>query len=70
MKDPQSAGVLVATPDLRPSLLSILQGLNNSGQLARVVTTLALSDAQLDRLARLPWGNRLHGLISVLNLIC
>ena len=64
MKDPRTAGVLVATPDLRPSLLSILQGLHDSGQLARVVTTLALSGAQLDRLARLPLGNRLHGLVG------
>ena len=52
--------VLVSTPDLRPSLLSILQGLADSGLLARVVTTISLSPRQIELLSRMPLiGRRL-----------
>jgi glycosyltransferase involved in cell wall biosynthesis len=49
-----SPSILVSTPDLRPSLLSILQGLAESGLLARVATTISLSSRQIELLAELP----------------
>jgi glycosyltransferase involved in cell wall biosynthesis len=55
-----SPRVLVSTPDLRPSLLSILQGLADSGLLARVATTISLSQRQTEILSRIPLvGQRL-----------
>jgi glycosyltransferase involved in cell wall biosynthesis len=47
-------GGLVSTPDLRPSLRSILEGLDESGYLSHVATTLALSSQRLDQLRRVP----------------
>lgn len=65
MKDRADQAMLVSTPDLRPSLLSILRGLHEGGQLARVVTTVALSGRQVERLSRLPGiGARLGGLVA------
>src|SRR5262249_17511827 len=49
-----SATVLVSTPDLRPSLLSVLQGLADNGLLQRVVTTLSFSARRLNRISRVP----------------
>ena len=55
-----SGRVLVSTPDLRPSLLSILQGFAESGLLARVVTTMSFSPRHIDALSRVPgFGQRL-----------
>ena len=48
------SGVLVSTPDLRPSLRSILEGLHESGYLSQVVTTLALRSQRLDQLGGVP----------------
>jgi hypothetical protein len=56
-----SGRILVSTPDLRPSLLSILQGLAESGLLARVATTISLSPRQIELLAGMPViGRRLE----------
>ena len=49
-----SATVLVSTPDLRPSLLSVLQGLADNGLLQRVVTTLSFSARRLKHISRVP----------------
>jgi glycosyltransferase involved in cell wall biosynthesis len=46
--------VLVSTPDLRPSLFSILQGLEETGLLARVATTVSLSPGQIEVASRIP----------------
>jgi glycosyltransferase involved in cell wall biosynthesis len=55
-----AASVLVSTPDLRPSLLSILQGLVENGLLARVATTISLSPRQIELFSRIPGlGSRL-----------
>jgi glycosyltransferase involved in cell wall biosynthesis len=57
-------GLLVSTPDLRPSLLSIVAGLQEEGYLKRVVTTLAVSQAQRERWSRWPVvGTRLERLL-------
>ena len=49
-----SGNILVSTPDLRPSLLSILQGLVESRKLARVATTISFSPRQIAQLAQIP----------------
>lgn len=49
-----AARVLVSTPDLRPSLLSILQGLAENGLLARVATTISFSPRQIGLVSRIP----------------
>jgi glycosyltransferase involved in cell wall biosynthesis len=55
-----SARVLVSTPDLRPSLLSVLQGLAETGLLERVVTTLSFDAHRLQQIASIPLlGSRL-----------
>lgn len=56
-------GLLLSTPDLRPSLLSIVSGLHETGLLKRVVTTLAVSNARREQWARWPVvGSRVMGL--------
>lgn len=47
--------ILVSTPDLRPSLLSILRGIAESGLLGRVATTLALSHRQVEMITNWPF---------------
>jgi glycosyltransferase involved in cell wall biosynthesis len=57
--------VLVSTPDLRPSLFSILQGLDESGLLAHVATTISFSHEQIETVSRLPVvGQRLAILLK------
>jgi hypothetical protein len=48
------ARVFVSTPDLRPSLLSVLEGLASSELLARLATTISLSPVLLPRLSQFP----------------
>jgi glycosyltransferase involved in cell wall biosynthesis len=55
-----TASVLVSSPDLRPSLLSVLEGLAEIGLLQRVVTTLSFDAHRLQQIARIPFmGSRL-----------
>ena len=49
-----STGVLVSTPDLRPSLLSVLEGLAETGLLQRVVTTIPVNATQLQHISHIP----------------
>ena len=49
-----SPRVLVSTPDLRPSLRSILQGLADWGLLTRVATTISLSPRQIEVVSHIP----------------
>ena len=53
-----SAQVFVSTPDLRPSLLSILHGLADSRLLARVATTISLSPRLIKLLSAMPTASR------------
>ena len=57
------AHFLVSSPDLRPSLLSILQGLDESDLLARVATTISFSPQQIKLLAGVPLVGRALGRI-------
>lgn len=50
--------VFVSTPDLRPSLLSILEGLARSGLLARLATTISFSPWLMKRLSMIPVAGR------------
>lgn len=50
--------ILVSTPDLRPSLSSVLQGLAERKLIGRVATTISISPALRRRVARLPWAGR------------
>lgn len=52
------ARILVSTPDLRPSLFSILRGLNESGILERIATTVSFSPQQIKLLAEVPLVGR------------
>src|SRR5689334_10344200 len=47
--------ILVSTPDLRPSLTSVLKGLEAIGLLGRVVTTCSINPAHIDWLLRSPF---------------
>jgi glycosyltransferase involved in cell wall biosynthesis len=47
-------GVLVSTPDLRPSLLSVLPGLAEIGLLQHLVTTLAFESEQIRSISKIP----------------
>lgn len=47
-------GVLVASPDIRSSLMSIIPGLMESGYLRELVTTLALSSSESEYLRSTP----------------
>src|SRR6185503_3015169 len=49
-----SSTILVSTPDLRPSLLSVLDGLSQSGLLQRLITTLCLDARQMRRVSTVP----------------
>jgi glycosyltransferase involved in cell wall biosynthesis len=53
-----SPRVFVSTPDLRPSLLSILEGLASSGLLAGLATTISLSPRLIERLSNVPVAGR------------
>jgi glycosyltransferase involved in cell wall biosynthesis len=48
-------GMLISTPDLRPSLLSVLHGLADRNLIRRVATTLSITSAFSGSVARLPW---------------
>lgn len=53
-----TSGILVSTPDLRPSLLSVLQGLAERNLIERVVTTISVSSAFSCGVARWPLGGQ------------
>ena len=56
--------ILVSTPDLRPSLLSVLHGLADRKLIGRVATTISIDPALTGSVARLPWaGPRLAPLL-------
>jgi glycosyltransferase involved in cell wall biosynthesis len=56
--------ILVSTPDLRPSLLSVLHGLAERKLIGRVATTISINPAIIGSVARLPWvGPRLAPLL-------
>jgi glycosyltransferase involved in cell wall biosynthesis len=56
--------ILISTPDLRPSLLSIFQGLADRNLIGRVATTISITPALSCNLARVPWaGQRLAPLL-------
>src|SRR4029077_4429929 len=48
--------ILVSTPDLRPSLQSVLQGLAERNLIGRVATTVSVASALTCSIARLPWA--------------
>lgn len=50
-----TARILVSTPDLRPSLLSVLHGLTDRNFIGRVVTTISITPARRRSVARVPW---------------
>lgn len=52
------ANVFVSTPDLRPSLLSVLEGLVSNGLLARLATTISFSSRSMQRVANTPVAGR------------
>jgi hypothetical protein len=52
------ARIFVSTPDLRPSLLSILEGFANTGMLARIATTISFSPRLIERLSAIPMTRR------------
>jgi glycosyltransferase involved in cell wall biosynthesis len=52
------AEILVSTPDLRPSLLSVLQGLAERNLIGRVATTISVPPALTRKVARWPLGGR------------
>lgn len=57
--------ILVSTPDLRPSLFSILQGLAESGLLAKVATTISVTGRQVNLLSGVPFvGPRLAPILK------
>ncbi|HEX4410976.1 MAG TPA: glycosyltransferase family 4 protein [Xanthobacteraceae bacterium] len=59
-----TADILVSTPDLRPSLLSILQGLAEHKLLGNVATTIAVPRSLSRAVEHLPWaGSRLAPLL-------
>lgn len=54
--------VTVSTPDLRPSLIGVLEGLAETGSISRLITTLAFAqDGPVTRFAG--WSPRLQALI-------
>jgi glycosyltransferase involved in cell wall biosynthesis len=56
--------ILVSTPDLRPSLQSVLRGLADLNLIGRVVTTISVSPALRCSVTRVPWaGPRLAALL-------
>jgi glycosyltransferase involved in cell wall biosynthesis len=57
--------ILVSTPDLRPSLLSILPGLVDRNLIGRVATTISIPSAFSRSVVRVPWaGPRLAPLLK------
>jgi glycosyltransferase involved in cell wall biosynthesis len=50
-----TAPILISTPDLRPSLLSVFQGLGDRNLIGRVVTTITIPPAVRYGIARVPW---------------
>lgn len=56
--------ILVSTPDLRPSLLSVMQGLANRKLIGRVATTVSVAPEFARKVTRMPWlGSRLAPLL-------
>jgi glycosyltransferase involved in cell wall biosynthesis len=53
-----TACILVSTPDLRPSLLSVLHGLAEQNLIGRVATTISVTPALCGSVGRLPWAGR------------
>jgi glycosyltransferase involved in cell wall biosynthesis len=51
-----TADILVSTPDLRPSLLSVLHGLADRKLLGRVATTIAVPPSLSRAAAHVPWA--------------
>jgi glycosyltransferase involved in cell wall biosynthesis len=59
-----TGSILVSTPDLRPSLQSVLQGLAERSLIGRVATTISIPPSLSCSVARLPWaGSRLAPLL-------
>lgn len=50
-----TASVLISAPDLRPSLLSVVQGLADRQLIGRVVTTISVAPELSRKIARMPW---------------
>ncbi len=60
-----TADILVSSPDLRPSLLSVLHGLADRNLIGRVATTIAIPPALSGGVAALPWaGSRFAPLLK------
>jgi glycosyltransferase involved in cell wall biosynthesis len=60
-----TADILVSSPDLRPSLLSVLHGLADRNLIGRVATTIAIPPALCGGVASLPWvGSRFAPLLK------
>jgi glycosyltransferase involved in cell wall biosynthesis len=51
-----TARILVSTPDLRPSLLSVLHGLADRNLIGRVATTISITPSLRCSVARVPWA--------------
>lgn len=51
-----TADILVSSPDLRPSLLSVLRGLADRNLIGRVATTISIPPTLSFRVSRLPWA--------------
>src|SRR5580658_925756 len=51
-----TADILVSSPDLRPSVLSVLHGLADRNLIGRVATTIAIPPALSGGVASLPWA--------------
>lgn len=59
-----ASSILVSTPDLRPSLQSVLHGLADLNLIGRVATTISISSAVSRGVAGAPWiGRRLAPLL-------
>lgn len=57
--------ILVSAPDLRPSLLSVLQGLANLNLIGRIATTVSLAPELTRKVACVPWmGSHLAPLLQ------